>query len=738
MSASTRIRPGRLPAILLLAAAAGAPLAGTGPVRAQSDPGARSDVGAEADILAGWIHMAAPPTHESLATDLLAHRLDGWKTGPAGDLVFTVGSGAPVRVVACGLDRADYVVTRITPDGYLRLHTAGRVPNQPLWNGFHEGQQVRVLTSRGPVPAVVAIANAHFAFQHRADTALSTADDLWVDLGADSREQALAMGVRLLDPVVRRLPTWSYADLAAGPDAGTRTGCAALAAIAASGASPTSGRTVLVLSTEHSFGWVGLGAELAGLDRVDQVTLLGAGRDTAEDVRLPATALRGLAPVLRSAGVDSVRALVPAVLFPGTLVESVRAREADRFRGAVARAAGVPAAADATWPRVDATATPAADGAGSIDWAGLAATAAADTGTDSVALSAVGSLLGRLTELPAASGHERRVREAILAALPDWARQRARVDSAGNITVAFGPDRDTTVFMAHQDEVGWEVAGIEADGTLALRPRGGFYARAWEGQPALLYPALGPAASGGAHRSGAGGEAGAPLRGVFVPRRKAQGRRVRELRAWFGLDSAGLVRRGVAVGDQVLGYKEALRLGPDRLTARAEDDRAGDTALLLALRRLDPSRATRKLVFAWTVREEIGLEGARELARRLGRSTTRAYSVDTFVTSDTPLESHGFAYAPLGAGPVLRAAENSSLTPPVGRERVEAIARADGVPLQVGLTQGGTDGTEFTFWGAPNAGLSWPGRYSHSPVEVLDLRDVARLAVLVQAVAMTP
>jgi putative aminopeptidase FrvX len=53
----------------------------------------------------------------------------------------------------------------------------------------------------------------------------------------------------------------------------------------------------------------------------------------------------------------------------------------------------------------------------------------------------------------------------------------------------------------------------------------------------------------------------------------------------------------------------------------------------------------------------------------------------------------------------------------------------------MGLTQGGTDGTQFTFWGAPNQGLSWPGRYSHSPGEVLDLRDLARLIDLIRAVA---
>lgn len=37
--------------------------------------------------------------------------------------------------------------------------------------------------------------------------------------------------------------------------------------------------------------------------------------------------------------------------------------------------------------------------------------------------------------------------------------------------------------------------------------------------------------------------------------------------------------------------------------------------------------------------------------------------------------------------------------------------------------------------GAPDHGLSWPGRYSHSPGEVLDSRDLDSLVRLVVAVA---
>src|SRR5262249_30356872 len=120
-----------------------------------------------------------------------------------------------------------------------------------------------------------------------------------------------------------------------------------------------------------------------------------------------------------------------------------------------------------------------------------------------------------------------------------------------------------------------------------------------------------------------------------------------------------------------------------------------------------------RVIFSWSVHEEGRLEGAAAMARRFGRTTTRIYSIDTFVSSDTPLESPHFAYAPLGKGPVLRAIENTSISPDDERSRVTRAAAAASIPLQIGLTQGGTDGTTFTFWGPPNQGLSWPGRYSH-------------------------
>jgi putative aminopeptidase FrvX len=388
-------------------------------------------------------------------------------------------------------------------------------------------------------------------------------------------------------------------------------------------------------------------------------------------------------------------------------VETVHEADADSLRAAVARAAGV-AADDARW----------------LVPAGPEPVPAERRDS----LTALASLLRSLADLPGVPGREWRVREAIRSRLPAWARDRAVTDSAGNLLVAVGPPRDTTVVVAHMDEVAYTVSGILADGRVTLTARGGVIPSAWEGQPALL------------HFDQAGDAAAAPsLGGVFVPRDSATARAPRgPLTAWFGVDSAALVAGGVRVGQGVTAYKRAQRLGATRFTARALDDRAGSSALLLALQAVDTARLDHTVVFAWSAAEEGGLVGASALARRFGPSVRRVYAVDTFVSSDTPLELPTFAFVPLGAGPVLRALDDGTVSSREERTRVERAARAAGVPLQVGTTHGSTDATPFAAWGAVGTGLSWPGRYSHSPAEVLDLRDLAALARLIVAAVSAP
>jgi putative aminopeptidase FrvX len=124
--------------------------------------------------------------------------------------------------------------------------------------------------------------------------------------------------------------------------------------------------------------------------------------------------------------------------------------------------------------------------------------------------------------------------------------------------------------------------------------------------------------------------------------------------------------------------------------------------------------------------------GSAELARRFP-DLDRVHPVDTFVSSDSPIESGRLGWAPLGKGAVLRAMDNSDQTPRPLLDRFLDLGARRGIPLQLGMTGGASDGLAFTANGPEMLPFSWPGRYSHSPVEVADLRDVESLVRLILA-----
>ena len=654
---------------------------------------AAQDGGATADALRSWIALDAPPGWEHVATDSIMRAMPGWKRDALGNLILRKGSGSPRRVVACALDRPGFAVTEITDDGYLRLREAGAGRQHSLWVQFHEGQRIRVLTRAGFVPGVVIVKSTHLQRGRVTNAPLATLDDLWVDVGADSKAEVQRLGIEMLNPVVRDVRAWSFGDFVAGPQAGVRVGCAAVASAAQQEVSK--GETIFMLTTLRSFGHDGFEAALRGVGRVDGVTLVDSSAEGSE--ALGQRVIEKPAYLPESTGLTYVTVLSPRVRFGGTLVESVNLSDAEKFLATIAKVAGVE---KPSWVVV-----------------GAGPTVGSEAQTQ---LTSVAGVLKTLADLPAVSGHERPVREAIVAALPPWARSLTRTDNDGNLILELGPDRDPLMFIAHQDEVGFEVTDIAADGTVSLRTRGGLFTSLWEGQTALLH----------FDRAGA-----APLRGVFVPRETATSKQPEALTAWFGVDGARLKQLGVTNGLSVTSYKDATRLGSTRFTARALDDRAGSTALVLAVSRIQPAMLKRKVIFAWSVREETGLEGAIALAKHYGPTVKRVYSVDTFVSSDSPIESTRFAHALLGRGAVIRGLDNSAVAPPDELDRILSIARVQSIPMQVGATNGGTDGSDFVRYGVLHVSLSWPGRYSHSPVEVLDLRDLQALSNLIHAIA---
>jgi putative aminopeptidase FrvX len=347
--------------------------------------------------------------------------------------------------------------------------------------------------------------------------------------------------------------------------------------------------------------------------------------------------------------------------------------------------------------------------------------AASSTGSGPLSTS---DAMKAMVEAYGVSGHEAAARDTVLRLIPRvaaWAKPE--VDERGNVAVTFGAGGDEMVFVAHTDELGYEITNIRDDGTATVRARGGMYDSLYEGHPVIVHTATGQVPAVIAPRTGyLAADTGSP--------------RIDDLCLYFGAATAADVRAlGVATADAATVRKRFTPLAGARSTSRSMDDRAGCAALLMALSKIDPSKAGSKVTFLWSVGEEIGLVGASYVAAK--SKAKYAFAVDTFVSTDSPFDTKRLAVNKLGSGAVLRGMDNSTSTPLEVMDRLVELARQKAIPMTIGVTAGGTDASAFSRYGAVDVGLSWPGRYSHSPVEVTDRRDIDALVNLVVAVATT-
>jgi endoglucanase len=193
----------------------------------------------------------------------------------------------------------------------------------------------------------------------------------------------------------------------------------------------------------------------------------------------------------------------------------------------------------------------------------------------------------------------------------------------------------------------------------------------------------------------------------------------------------------VRVGDPVVVAAEPLALAGDRLVSKAMDNRLGAYVALEALRRCH-QRGGLEGSFAAVaaVQEEIGLFGARTAAFAVRPDI--ALAVDVTHATDAPgVDEKEIGSHPLGSGPAI--GRGSTLSPKVFELLVEA-AEAEGIEHSISASGRGTstdaDVLQISRSGIPTGLVSIPLRYMHSPVELVDLRDVEATVQLIAAFAM--
>jgi putative aminopeptidase FrvX len=340
-----------------------------------------------------------------------------------------------------------------------------------------------------------------------------------------------------------------------------------------------------------------------------------------------------------------------------------------------------------------------------------------------------------LVEAYGASGHEENVRKVVLHRLDPRLQKQVETDAAGNLILHLGSlagHARHIAFVAHMDEIGYEVKRIEDDGRLLVSVLGGGYSEYFLGHVVLIHKSDGTS-TGGVLELPTGRDQPS-FEWPHGPRSMDEA-----VHVYLGTHSSKETEQlGIKAGDWITIPKEYRPLLGTRANARSFDDRVGCAALVEAVNALGPNLPGRDVTFIFSTEEEVGLKGAAAASESMakeGRTPDFVFAIDTFVSSDSPLESTRFADAEIGKGFVIRAVDNSNITPREYVDRVVKLAGDNGIPVQFGVTGGGNDGAVFTRYGSVNIPLGWPLRYSHSPGEVIDTRDLDALSRIITVLA---
>jgi endoglucanase len=338
----------------------------------------------------------------------------------------------------------------------------------------------------------------------------------------------------------------------------------------------------------------------------------------------------------------------------------------------------------------------------------------------------VPEVLRKLLTAPGPSGYE----QAAAAVFREAAAPFADVthDTVGSTVARVKGTADAPLLavLGHIDEIGLIVHHIDDDGFLWFSGVGG-----WD--PIILVGQRVELATRDGTIPGVVGKK--PIHLLKEDERK-QVPELRNLHIDIGAADGDDARGRVRIGDVAVIAGEPLEYPNGRIVSRSLDNRLGCFVAFEAARLVAESGgAPGDVAAVAATQEEITFAGARTTAFTLQPAV--AIVVDVTFESGAPgqdekeLGSHKF-----GSGPVLT--RGSTLDPKVFELLYEAGEEA-GIPFTVAATARYTgtdaDAVHLARGGIPTSVVQIPLRYMHSPVEMVQLEDVANAAQLIAAFA---
>jgi putative aminopeptidase FrvX len=300
------------------------------------------------------------------------------------------------------------------------------------------------------------------------------------------------------------------------------------------------------------------------------------------------------------------------------------------------------------------------------------------------------------------------------------------VDGIGSSIARVGDASPLLAVVGHIDEIGLVVTHIDEKGFVWFTSIGGWDPQILVGQRIQVHGRDG-IVPGVVGRK--------PIHLLDSDQRK----KVVELKGLHidvGADGRDEAAAAIRVGDPVVIAADPQQVMEERLVSRAMDNRLGAYTALESLRRWNEAGAKGgSFAAVAAVQEEIGLFGARTAAFEVRPDL--AVAVDVTHATDAPgVDEKELGSSPLGSGPSI--GRGSTLSPKVTELLIET-AEAEGIEHSIAASGRGTstdaDVLQISRAGIPTGLVSIPLRYMHSPVEMVDLRDVEATVELLAAFA---
>lgn len=300
-----------------------------------------------------------------------------------------------------------------------------------------------------------------------------------------------------------------------------------------------------------------------------------------------------------------------------------------------------------------------------------------------------------------------------------------QVDNYGTVYGVINPEAEFKVVIeAHADEISWYVSYITDDGFIYVKRNGGVDHMIAPSKRVNIHTKKGyvPAVFGwpAIHtRRGGTKDPDLKVESIFLDCGAKNKQEVLDM--------------GVHVGSVITYQDEFTILNKKYAVGRALDNRAGGVVIAMVAKMLKEGK--KKLPFGLyivnSVQEEVGLRGAEMITQTIKPNV--AIVTDVAHDTNTPLIDKKFeGDFKCGKGPIL------TYGPAVHNKLLDLIidtAEEKEIPFQrdAASRATGTDTDAFAYsnGGVPSALISFPLRYMHTTVEMVELDDMENAAKLI-------